>query len=211
MMKRNNYFITVEGVEGVGKSTVIHKIKTYLAQLNVSCSFTREPGGTPIAEKIRDILLHDKQEIMDIKTELLLMFASRAQHIAQFIRPELEKGNWVVSDRFVEASYAYQGGGRGIPDAIIEQLASFVLDDIQPDHVILLDAPIELATARMKDRKEKDRIEQEQIAFFQRVREKYLSRAKSNSQKYTIVDASLPLREVEENVCLILDKLVATC
>ena len=166
----------------------------------------REPGGTAFAESIRQLLLNPQQEIVAEDTELLLMFAARAQHIAEVINPNLEQGRWVLSDRFTDASYAYQGGGRGIDSKRITVLEEWVQGTLKPDLTILLDAPVEIALTRMKNRDTPDRIEQEQQSFFQRVRDCYLQRAKAEPNRFRIIDASLPLAEVEKNITNILAK-----
>ena len=206
---KQGYFITVEGIEGVGKSTAIDFMRNYLEEHNISFCVSREPGGTPFAEQIRDLLLNhiDTEEIAE-DTELLLMFASRSQHIAEVIRPALAKGEWVLCDRFTDASFAYQGGGRGIPSARIEALEEWVQGDLRPDLVILLDAPVELAMTRARDRSELDRIESEDVSFFSRVRQAYLDRAEKNKKTYKIIDATKELNVVQEDLKKVLDQFM---
>jgi dTMP kinase len=181
----------------------------YLRENQCQILRTREPGGTPLAEKIRDIvLLGQDNETLAMDAELLLMFAARAQHLAQVVLPGLAQGRWIISDRFTDASYAYQGGGRNIDMDRIKILENWVQGSLRPDLVIILDAPVELALLRTKARKVKDRIEQEQADFFMRVREVYLQRAKLDPKRYQIVDASKPLVEVQQDLKIILDNIL---
>jgi dTMP kinase len=204
-------FITIEGIEGVGKSTAVNFIRNYLTQVKIKFITTREPGGTEIAEQIRQVLLKANfDETMVPETELLLMFASRAQHIANLIEPALADGKWVVSDRFVDASYAYQGGGRRFDVAQIETLEKWVVGKLKPDATILLDAPPKLGLTRAKHRGPHDRIEQEDLVFFERVREVYLARAEQEDKRFHIVDATQPLAKVHADIKLILDQLEKT-
>ena len=192
-----NAFISVEGNEGVGKSTVMHYLKKLLEKNNCSYVATREPGGTEIAEKIRQLILDHHEEPMADDTELLLLFAGRAQHIKKLILPALERGEWVVSDRFTDASFAYQGGARGIAIDRIEALAHWVQGDLWPSLTLLLDAPVDVAMQRVSKRGNKDRIELEKTDFFERVRQTYLSLAKKNPNRFIVVDAS----QNQEKVC----------
>lgn len=201
-------FITLEGIEGVGKSTHLQFIKSYLEKFNIPVITTREPGGTEVAEAIRQVLLAHYQEPVTPQTELLLMFAARSQHLASFIIPTLQNNKWVICDRFTDATYAYQGGGRGIPLEEIAGLERWVQNDLVPDYVLLFDAPVELALARAKGRGNTDRFEAEDIAFFERVRQAYLTRAKQYPQRYSILDASLSLSQVQENISQILDQFI---
>jgi dTMP kinase len=184
--------ITIEGTEGAGKSTALAFIQTYLETHHRPVTMTREPGGTPIGEAIRNVLLHTpKEESLTAEAELLLMFAARAQHIKQVIMPALQAGQWVVSDRYVDASYAYQGGGRLLDERAISFLDHWVVGDYQPDLTLLFDLPVEVGLARAEGRGTgKDRIEQEKIDFFERVRQAYLTRAKEAPQRIKIIDAS---------------------
>lgn len=197
-------FITFEGTEGVGKSTQLQRAARALSDLGLEVEITREPGGTPMAEKIRELLLAPREEPVSDITELLLMFAARAQHLSNRILPALEQGRWVLCDRFTDATFAYQGGGRGVPPEQIEILETLVQGDVRPDHVILLDAPVETGMARAKKRGELDRFEQETLAFFQRIRETYLERATANPGQYHVVNAELPLDQVSESVTALL-------
>ena len=210
-MKKTNkpLFITLEGVEGVGKSTSRDFIEKYLTEKNIPLCVTREPGGTEIAEKIREVLLAQYEETMTAETELLLMFAARAQHIASVIKPALAENKWVLSDRFTDASFAYQGGGRGLPSSRIEIIEQWVQGDLQPDITILLDAPVELALARAQARSEPDRIEKEKRDFFERIRAAYLKRAQQHPQRFHLVDASQSVEQVQEALREILEKHVS--
>ncbi|WP_312379250.1 dTMP kinase [Pseudomonas oryzihabitans] len=205
-MTANGLFITLEGPEGAGKSTN----RDYLAELLGSGGrevvLTREPGGTPLAERIREILLAPAAEPMAVDTELLLMFAARAQHLAQVVRPALARGALVLCDRFVDATYAYQGGGRGVPVERIATLEAFVLGDLQPDLTLVFDLPVEIGLARAARRGALDRFEQEQRAFFEAVRQTYLDRAQAVPARYRLIDASRSLAEVQSE----LRALVAT-
>lgn len=193
-------FITFEGTEGVGKSTQISNAAETLKAVGVDCIVTREPGGTPMAEAIRELLLAPRDEPVNDLTELLLMFAARAQHLHTFILPALEKGQWVLCDRFTDATFAYQGGGRGVPLERIALLENLVQGDVRPDHVVLLDAPVETGMTRARNRGQLDRFEQEAVSFFQRIRDTYLARAAAEPARYNIVDAAAPLEAVSAQV-----------
>ena len=193
-------FIALEGIEGVGKSTQLARLVAALEAAGLEVDVTREPGGTPTAESIRAILLEHGEEPMPPAAEALLMFASRALHTSNRIRPALEAGKWVVSDRFVDASRAYQGGGRGIPMSRINHLAELALDGLEPDVVILLDAPVEVGLERADKRGAKDRFEVEQQAFFERVRATYLELAREAPDRYLVIDASGSIEDVGERV-----------
>jgi dTMP kinase len=197
-------FITIEGIEGVGKSTCLTYIQGYLKQANIDFTVTREPGGTQIAEGIRQILLHHEGEEITHEAELLLMFAARSQHIAHVIQPALDAGQWVICDRFTDASYAYQGGGRGIPENKIANLESWIQGDLRPDLTIVLDAPVETALQRAKGRSDPDRIESLDISFFERARAAYLARAKARPERYRVIDATQSLENVQNELKLIL-------
>lgn len=194
-------FITLEGIEGAGKSTIAQFIQTYLQSKNHTVVMTREPGGTPLAEKIRALVLQPNLEPIAPETELLLMFAARAQHCAQVIRPSLARGDWVVCDRFLDATYAYQAGGRGISVNAIDQLAQLTVADLQPHCTFLLDVPVEIGLQRARSRgKGSDRFEQEKIDFFTRVRQVYLERAAAEPQRFVILDATASLDQIKEQV-----------
>ena len=207
-MTRRGQFITFEGTEGVGKSTQLANAASTLDALGVECVVTREPGGTPMAESIRELLLAPRDEPVNETTELLLMFAARAQHLHTRILPELEAGRWVLCDRFTDATFAYQGGGRGVPAERIALLENLVQGTVRPDHVILLDAPVETGMTRARHRGDLDRFEQEAVAFFERIRETYLARAASAPGRYHIVDASQPIEAVSDEVAGLLRSLV---
>lgn len=193
-------FITIEGGEGVGKSTQIQRLRDWLAQRGVDVVLTREPGGTPRAERIRALLLEQSEEPMPPVCELLLMFAARATHVENVIKPALARGAWVICDRFVDATYAYQGGGRGFDRSLIAALERAVLGDLRPDLTLLLDAPIDVSEARARERNRAagtaDRFELEQRAFFERVRAAYLERARAEPERIAVVDVAGSLEEV---------------
>lgn len=189
-------FLTVEGTEGVGKTTNIAFIKSWLERNGIEYVATREPGGTPLAEEVRALLLAPRAEKVHENAELLLVFAARAQHLAQVIEPALAQGKWVLCDRFTDATYAYQGGGRQMEKSTIATLETLVQKSLRPDAVILLDIPVQLGLERARGRGELDRFEQEDIAFFERVRAAYLERAGGN-RHYRIVDASQTLEQVQ--------------
>ncbi|MEI6354688.1 MAG: dTMP kinase [Methylococcus sp.] len=190
--------ITLEGGEGVGKTTNLAFIERYFDDRGIPLLRTREPGGTPLGENIRELLLQG--DAMDLKAELLLVFAARAQHVAAVIRPALSVGTWVLSDRFTDASYAYQGGGRGLSLEMIETLERWVQDMLQPDLTLLLDLPVETGMARAKDRGRPDRFESEQLDFFERVRAAYVGRAKAYPQRFRRIDASQALETVQAEI-----------
>lgn len=201
-------FLTFEGTEGVGKSTQLQFAAKWLRQRGVDVVVTREPGGTTMAESIRDVLLSAREEKVDEVTELLLMFAARSQHLNTLIQPELAAGNWVLCDRFTDASYAYQGGGRGVDEKKIALLEQLVQADFRPDHVILLDAPVETGMARARKRGELDRFEREAVEFFEKVRQVYLNRASRWPLQYHRLDASTSVRQVSDVLAVVLDGLL---
>ncbi len=190
-------FITIEGGEGAGKSTAQQYLAQRLRSEGQAVTLTREPGGTPLAEALRQVLLSPDGEAPVEMTELLLMFAARAQHIATVINPALEKGEWVICDRFTDATYAYQGAARGLSVDLIMQLENIVQGDLQPHQVILLDLPPEVGLERARARGELDRFERESIAFYERVRGGYLGRARDFPHRYTVIDATQDLHGVE--------------
>jgi dTMP kinase len=183
-------FITIEGGEGVGKTTNIAVIERWLQQQGISYQLTREPGGTPLAEEIRKLLLEHRDETLQPTTELLMMFAARAQHLHQLIEPALAQGKWVLCDRFTDATYAYQGGGRRMSVQQIATLEELVQGPLRPDYTLLLDAPIEVGMARASQRGALDRFESEQLDFFQRVRDCYLARAQSEPNRFRVIDTN---------------------
>ena len=200
MNKPRGKFITIEGTEGVGKSTNIEYIQRYLHAQGIDLLTTREPGGTPLAEQIRDVLLQNRDEKMDEATELLLVFAARSQHLQSVILPALNTGQWVLCDRFTDATYAYQGGGRGLDIGLIEMLEQRIQGDVRPDLTLLLDIDVQQGLSRAGQRGELDRFENEQVAFFEKVRTAYLQRAKENADRYAIVDAGQSLDAVQQQI-----------
>jgi len=201
-------FITVEGTEGVGKSSNMAFVADYLKQAGIELVVTREPGGTPLAEKIRELLLDAKQDALCDDTELLMMFAARAQHLNELIIPALEKGQWVLCDRFTDASYAYQGGGRGINESRIAELEQWVQGDLRPDLTLLLDMPVDEGLLRAGKRSEPDRFEQEKQTFFDKVRACYLERANKYPERFKVIDARPALEQVQAQIKTILDSLI---
>ena len=199
-------FITFEGIDGAGKSThvewVAERLRARLAG-DVAVVTTREPGGTPLGEDLRQLLLHRK---MHLETEALLMFAARREHIAEVIEPALARGDWVVSDRFTDATFAYQGGGRGLPRARLEVLEAWVQDGLQPDLTLLFDVPLETASARLADAREPDKFEAESRAFFDRTRQEYLRRAAESPQRFRVIDATRTIAGIQVE----LEKILAT-
>jgi dTMP kinase len=198
-------FITLEGSEGSGKSTNLNHIHQRLQQAGVEVVLTREPGGTPLGEAIRALLLDHRQQAMASDTELLLMFAARAQHLNELIVPSLEAGRWVLCDRFTDATYAYQGAGRGIDNERIALLEQWVQGALRPDLTLFLDLPVAQGLARAGERAELDRFEREEIAFFERVRQGYLSQAAAQPWRYRVVDAAPPLPQVQAQLDRIID------
>ena len=193
-------FITLEGIEGAGKSSHLAFIQGVLQLAGKTVLLTREPGGTALGEKIRELLLDYRNDAMASDTELLLMFAARAQHLAQIICPALARGDWVLCDRFTDATYAYQGGGRGIPSTRIAAMESWVQGELRPDLTLLLDVPEDIGLQRAGQRSTPDRFERERAEFFARVRAAYLDMAREHATRYRVVDASLPLATVQENI-----------
>ena len=204
-------FITLEGPEGAGKSTNRDYLAERLREQSIDVLLTREPGGTPLAERIRELLLTPSSEVMAADTELLLVFAARAQHLAEVIRPALARGSVVLCDRFTDATYAYQGGGRGLSTARIEQLESFVQGSLRPDLILVFDLPIEVGLARAAARGRLDRFEQEGRSFFDAVRKTYLERAALAPQRYRILDAGQSLVAVQAALDALLPELVGRC
>lgn len=202
-------FITVEGIEGAGKTTQLAFIRDYLETVGKRVLLTREPGGTALSEEIRTLLLEQRQEGMSADAELLLLFAARAEHLHQVICPALESGIWVLCDRFTEASYAYQGGGRGVAWKRIAVLENWVQGDLRPDLTLLFDLPAEQGLARAGRRGLLDRFEREELEFFQRVRKAYLEQAACHPDRYRIVDASLSVATVRTEVEAIVQALLA--
>ncbi len=201
-------FISLEGGEGVGKSSNIAFIVDWLTDAGIPFIQTREPGGPPLAEEIRELLLRPRDEGMTELSELLLVFAARAQHLHTKIEPALAAGTWVLCDRFTDATFAYQGYGRGLSRDTIEQLQQMVQGARRPDLTLLLDAPVEVGMARAGERGELDRFEQEQHSFFERVRAGYLALAEADPQRFSIIDASQPLADVQRDIGQVLQHFV---
>lgn len=202
-------FITIEGVEGGGKSTSLDFVRRYLEDSGKEVVVTREPGGTALGEEIRALLLGHCHDGMAQDTELLLMFAARAEHVAKVIRPALNAGKWVLCDRFTDATYAYQGGGRGIPAVRIAQLEEWVQGKLRPDLTLLLDLPVELGLQRAGKRSAPDRFEREKAEFFERVRQAYLDLAKQHPSRFRVIDASQSIPEVQVHIANLLGKFLA--
>jgi dTMP kinase len=209
---KKGLFITLEGGEGAGKSTqmafVQQRLQQHLKIRGKTLHVTREPGGTELSEQIRELLLDHRQTAMDSDTELLLMFAARAQHLAQLIRPALAAGDWVLCDRFTDATYAYQGGGRGIDTARIAALEDWVQGELRPDLTLLLDLPVDVGMARAGERGELDRFEREQQAFFECVRQTYRDRAAAEPGRYRIIDAAQNIEQVQAQIDAVLAPLL---
>ncbi len=201
-------FITLEGCEGVGKTSNMEFIKTLLQASNKTFVETREPGGTPLGEALRAMLLGEDFNGMADDTELMLMFASRAEHVAQVIKPALARGQWVLCDRFTDATYAYQGGGRQLDMQRIAGLESWVLGELRPHLTLLLDAPIAVGRERAGKRSAPDRFEQELDGFFNRVREAYLARANAEPHRIKVIDAAGDLASVQQQISTIIEPLL---
>lgn len=206
MSVKSSRFISFEGGEGVGKTTQIERLKRHLVSLQHEVLITREPGGTEIGEAIRQVLLDKTLPGMHQDTELLLMFAARAEHVQTVIYPALADGVWVLSDRFADASHVYQGIGRGVDAERIDQLECWTLGDFQPDLTFLLDMPVAAGMKRVHTRGETDRFETENLDFFQRIRDGYLSRAKEFPERYRIIDAEQDLGVVTASINGALEK-----
>lgn len=190
-------FITLEGMDGAGKSTHIPFIQNLLAQAGYSIVSTREPGGTELGEKLREILLHDA---MHVDTETLLMFAARAEHLQQLILPALNAGSWVLSDRFTDATFAYQSGAKGLNAERVLQLESWVQGQLQPDLTLLFDVPVEISVARLAQARTPDKFERESADFFTRIRNAYLSRANQHPERIVVIDSNQAIHLVEQQI-----------
>jgi len=200
-------FLTVEGIEGVGKTTQVARISAILSARGIAHVVTREPGGTPLAEKIREIVLQGHGETLPPSAELLLMFAARAVHLANNVEPNLRAGRWVICDRFTDATYAYQGGGRGLPTDDVRQLETMVQGARRPDLTLLLDAPVAQALQRARERNAaavQDRFESERAEFFERVRDAYLGRAAAEPDRMVVLDARQPADAVSARILALL-------
>jgi dTMP kinase len=201
-------FLTIEGIEGVGKSTQVARLSHYLAERGIDHVVTREPGGTPLAEKIRELVLCPRDESLPLPAELLLMFAARAVHLANHIEPALMGGRWVICDRFTDATYAYQGAGRGMSETDIRYLETLVQGALRPNLTLLLDVPVAVGMERSRQRDAggaRDRFERERAGFFERVREGYLSRARAEPQRMAIIDAVGSMDEVTARITNVLE------
>lgn len=202
-------FLTLEGLEGVGKSTNLQFVRQWLTDRSIPVIVTREPGGTPLAEEVRTLLLADHTEPVDPLAELLLIFAARAQHLQQIIKPALEAGQWVLSDRFTDATFAYQGGGRMLSIEHISQLEALVQQGLQPDKTIFLDLDAKTGLERVRSRGEVDRFEKESAEFFDRVRAGYHRRIAQQPERFAVIDASRSLAQVQQELAATLEQLVA--
>ena len=201
-------FITYEGGEGVGTSTNVAFVESYLQSKNIPVLVTREPGGTKLAEKLRALLLDKKSEAITEEAELLLMFAARSQHLKHVIEPALARGDWVICDRFTDATYAYQGGGRNMKISTIEGLENLIQGNLRPDLTLLLDAPVKIGMERAGKRGAFDRFESETLQFFEDVRRAYLLQAEINPKRITLIKASQPLAEVQQAIITVLSPLL---
>jgi len=206
---RKGFFLVLEGGEGVGKTTNLQFIQQTLEQFQIAFQSSREPGGTPLAESIRALVLEKHAEPVSAVAELMLVFAARAQHLQEKIIPILDRGEWLLCDRFTDATYAYQGGGRQLDKAVIAQLEAIVQGSLRPDCVIVLDAPVHIGQSRARQRADLDRMESENLQFHQRVRDAYLQRASENPSTYSVIDASLPLEKVQQQIKQVLMALIA--
>lgn len=205
----NGKFISIEGIEGAGKSTQISFIRSFLEKQGKRVVVTREPGGTELGEQIRELLLAPRESGMSHDAELLLMFAARAEHLEKKINPALARGDWVLSDRFVDATFAYQGGGRGIDMQRIRTLSDWTLKGVQTDITLLFDLPVQIGQSRVvKRQQEKDRFEQEKTLFFQHIRDSYLQRATQEPERIKVIDASRNIESIQQQVSTILTSLI---
>jgi len=203
-MTQRGKFITFEGIDGAGKSTHIRYVGELIAARGVELVSSREPGGTPLGEKLRELWLH---ESMHVETETLLVFASRREHIAQVIQPALERGAWVISDRFTDASFAYQGGGRGLSLDKLEIIANWVHPELEPDLTILFDVPLEVARARLDATRDLDRFEREKADFFFATRSEYLRRAAEHSHRFRVIDSTRSIDDIQRELADIIGAL----
>ena len=198
-------FITLEGVDGAGKTTHIEFIKNYLSDLNINHVMTREPGGTALGEKLRDILLHDE---MNPQTETMLMFAARNEHIDKIIRPNLIKGAVVISDRFTDATYAYQAGGKGVKDEKIDILKKWVQEDLRPDLTFLFDLPVEVSIERLNKTRKLDKFEREDKSFHKKIREKYLTLVEASPERFCVLNSEASIEKIQNQIKLKLDEVI---
>lgn len=198
-------FITLEGVDGAGKTTHIEFIKNYLSDLNINYVMTREPGGTALGEKLRDILLHDE---MNPQTETMLMFAARNEHIDKIIRPNLMKGAVVISDRFTDATYAYQAGGKGVKDEKIDILKKWVQEDLRPDLTFLFDLSVEVSIERLNKTRKLDKFEREDKSFHKKIREKYLTLVEASPERFCVLNSEASIEKIQNQIKLKLDEVI---
>ena len=205
--KKRGKFITLEGMDGAGKSTHIPNIIAALKTRGVEVVSTREPGGTGLGEQLRALLLHDA---MHPETETLLMFAARREHIANVIEPALKRGAYVLSDRFTDATYAYQCGAKGVASTKIKQLEKWVQGNLQPDMTLLFDVPVEVSMKRLSSAREPDKFEREDAKFFEKLRQAYLTRAKENPARFRVIDANQTLDKVKAEVNKMLEEIIST-
>ncbi|KEA61891.1 Thymidylate kinase [Marinobacterium lacunae] len=196
----SGYFITLEGIEGVGKTTNLNYVRQCLEERGIEVVVTREPGGTPLGEEIRELLLTPRDEAVSEMAELLMMFAARAQHLFAVIEPALARGAWVLCDRFTDATFAYQGGGRQLAAEPVAMLERLVQKERRPDLTLLLDLPVEIGLSRAHARGKPDRFEAERVEFFQRVRDAYLERAQQEASRITVIDAAPSLDQVQRQI-----------
>ena len=204
---KKGFFITLEGIEGAGKSTMVNFIEDFLIKSGHDVIKTREPGGTKIGEQIREVLLKNENNNLTADAELLLMFAARAQHMSKVITPALSSGKTILCDRFIDASYAYQGGGRGIDTSRINLLEKWMQSNLTPDLTLLFDLNVSVGMARTKKRSKADRFEEEESIFFEKVRTCYLKRAEDEPNRFRIINSELPLQKVEDEITTILSRL----
>jgi dTMP kinase len=205
MTQQRGKFISFEGIDGAGKSTHIGFTADYLRARGLELVSTREPGGTPLGERLRELVLHEK---MHLETEALLMFASRREHIAQVIAPALARGAWVISDRFTDASFAYQGGGRGLARDKLDALEQWVHPHLQPDLTLLFDVPLEVARARLDATRALDKFEQEKADFFSAARNEYLRRAAQFPERFRVIDSTRTIADIQVQLATLLDALL---
>ena len=198
-------FISLEGLDGAGKTTHLQFMRQWLEQQGLPYLMTREPGGTPLGEQLRGLLLHHE---MTVETELLLMFAARCEHVATVIQPALARGEWVISDRFSDASYAYQGGGRGLAETQIAAIEAIMLGAFRPDLTLLLDVPLAVSQSRLAAARSPDRFEREAAEFHERVREAYLCRAQQFPERIRVLDADRPLTSIQADIAAALESLL---
>ena len=204
-MKNLGKFITLEGIDGAGKTTHIEFIKKYLSDLGINFIMTREPGGTMLGEQLREILLHDD---MTAETETLLMFAARSEHIEKVIHPNLKEGKVVISDRFTDATYAYQAGGKGVKEKKIDILKEWVQGNLQPNFTFLFDVSVEVSIERLNKTRELDKFEREEKSFHENIRQKYLMLAKASPERFCILNSEKSIEEIQNQIKLKLDKVV---